>query len=117
MAFVPDRAYLLNICREAYEKANLCTDNDENKEDWTYLYMMAKIDEKLDRSQLLNALKKYGQVTINDVSSNEERHVSFKALDILHENKAVYPRKLGHQTATSSSKGMLLGCYAVEVDR
>ena len=36
-------------------------------------------------------------------------------MDLLHENKAVYPRKLGHQTATSNSKGMLLGCHAVEV--
>lgn len=39
----------------------------------------------------------------------------FEALDILHENKAVYPRKLGHQTSMSNSKGVLLGCYAVEV--
>ncbi|UJR09056.1 hypothetical protein I4U23_013304 [Adineta vaga] len=96
--YVPDRSFLLNICKEAYEKANLCTDNDENKEDWTYLYMMAKIEEKLHRSKLFNALKKYAS-----------------ALDLLHENKAVYPRKLGHHTSTSSSKGTLLGCHAVEM--
>ena len=57
--YVPDRSFLLNICKEAYEKANQCTDNDENKEDWTYLYMMAKIDEKLHRDQVLDSLKKY----------------------------------------------------------
>lgn len=57
--YVPDRSFLLNICKEAYEKANQCTDNDENKEDWTYLYMIAKIDEKLDSTQLFDALKKY----------------------------------------------------------
>ncbi len=50
---------MLNICKEAYEKANICTDNDENKEDWTYLYMMAKIEEKLYRNKLFDALKKY----------------------------------------------------------
>jgi len=88
----------LNICKEAYEKANLCTDNDENKEDWTYLFMIAKIEEKLNRHNLFDALKKY-----------------VAALDLLHENKAAYPRKLGHQTSTSNSQGLLLGCYAVEV--
>jgi len=96
--YVPDRLFLLNICKEAYEKANLCTDNDENKEDWIYLYMMAKIEEKLHRNRLMSSLKKY--VT---------------ALDLLHENKAVYPKKIGHQTSTSNSKGVLLGCHAVEM--
>ncbi|CAF1362617.1 unnamed protein product [Rotaria sp. Silwood1] len=96
--YVPDRSFLLNICKEAYEKANICTDNDENKEDWTYLYMMAKIEEKLHRNKLFSPLKKYAA-----------------ALDLLHEHKAVYPRKLGHHTATSSSKGTLLGCHAVEM--
>ncbi|CAF1284573.1 unnamed protein product [Adineta ricciae] len=96
--YVPERSFLLNICKEAYEKANLCTDNDDNKEDWTHLYMMAKIEEKLHRSKLLHALKKYAS-----------------ALDLLHENKAVYPRKLGHHTSTSNSKGTLLGCHAVEM--
>lgn len=57
--YVPDRLFLLNICKEAYEKANLCTDNDENKEDWIYLYMMAKIEEKLHRNRLMSSLKKY----------------------------------------------------------
>ncbi|CAF0807573.1 unnamed protein product [Adineta ricciae] len=96
--YVPERSFLLNICKEAYEKANLCTDNDDNKEDWTHLYMMAKIEEKLHRSKLLDSLKKYAS-----------------ALDLLHENKAVYPRKLGHHTSTSNSKGTLLGCHAVEM--
>ncbi|CAF4218079.1 unnamed protein product, partial [Rotaria sp. Silwood2] len=96
--YVPDRSFLLNICKEAYEKANICTDNDENKEDWTYLYMMAKIEEKLNRNKLSSPLKKY-----------------VDALDLLHEHKAVYPRRLGHHTATSSSKCTLLGCHAVEM--
>ncbi|CAF1186868.1 unnamed protein product [Rotaria sordida] len=96
--YVPDRSFLLNICKEAYEKANICTDNDDNKEDWTYLYMMAKIEEKLHRNKLFSTLKKY-----------------VAALDLLHEHKAVYPRKLGHHTAPSSSKGILLGCHAVEM--
>jgi hypothetical protein len=56
----------LNICKEAYEKANICTDNDENKEDWTYLYMMAKIEEKLHRNQLFDPLKKYVAVRGGD---------------------------------------------------
>ena len=60
--YVPERSFLLNICKEAYEKANLCTDNDDNKEDWTHLYMMAKIEEKLHRNKLLDALKKYASV-------------------------------------------------------
>ncbi len=63
--YVPDRSFLLNICKEAYEKANICTDNDENKEDWTYLYMMAKIEEKLHRNKLFDSLKKYVAVTKN----------------------------------------------------
>ncbi|CAF4481907.1 unnamed protein product [Rotaria socialis] len=96
--YVPERSFLLNICKEAYEKANACTDNDENKEDWTYLYMMAKIEEKLHRNRLFDPLKKY-----------------VAALDLLHENKALYPRKLGHYTSTSNSKGTLLGCHAVEM--
>ncbi|CAF3731179.1 unnamed protein product [Adineta steineri] len=96
--YVPDRSFLLNICKEAYEKANICTDNDDNKEDWTYLYMMAKIEEKLHRNKLFDSLKKYAS-----------------ALDLLHENKAVYPRKLGHHTSTSNSKGTLLGCHSVEM--
>ncbi len=114
--YVPDRSFLLNICKEAYEKANICTDNDENKEDWTYLYMMAKIEEKLYRNKLFDALKKYVAVKrkISFLFSKNSRDL-FQALDLLHENKAVYPRKLGHHTATSSSKGTLLGCHAVEV--
>jgi hypothetical protein len=74
--YVPDRSFLLNICKEAYEKANLCTDNDENKEDWTYLYMMAKIEEKLHRNKLFDSLKKYVAVRKDLFSFNLYDHYS-----------------------------------------
>ncbi|CAF3998332.1 unnamed protein product [Rotaria sp. Silwood1] len=65
--YVPDRSFLLNICKEAYEKANICTDNDENKEDWTYLYMMAKIEEKLHRNKLFRSLERCAAVNLFEI--------------------------------------------------
>lgn len=58
---------MLNICKEAYEKANGCTDNDENKEDWIYSYMMAKIEEKLHRNKIFDPLKRYVAVRRKDL--------------------------------------------------
>lgn len=62
-SYVADRSFLLKLSKDAYEKANQCTDNDENKEDWTFLYMMAKIEEKLNRNEILPPVRRYLQVS------------------------------------------------------
>ncbi|CAF1081361.1 unnamed protein product, partial [Didymodactylos carnosus] len=95
-AIILDRSTLLDRCKTAYITGNLCTDN-EHKEEWAYLYMSGKIQQKQQRYHLTEYLQKFIQ-----------------ALDILHEQKAQYPRKLGHQNATNT-KQTHLAAHALEM--